>query len=109
MWQVSLSGIILATYIDSHIQEELDSMPEMHPTVINTHAKQEGSQSLAESGQIPIYKEFNKSFKLQYYIPVCCLLLYMDCAYKILMKQFTKQMNLFSNIMIHDLDACGTG
>ena len=43
---------------------------------------QEGSQSLAESGQIPIYEKFNKSFKLQYYIPVCCLLLYMHCAHK---------------------------
>ncbi len=71
-------------------------MPLMHPTVINAHAKlltnaaypsslagslREGSQSLAESGQIPIHKEFNKSFKLQYYIPVCCLLLYMHCAH----------------------------
>ena len=44
-------------------------------------AIQESSQSLTESGQIPIYKEFNKFFKLQYYIPVCCLLLYMDCGY----------------------------
>ena len=32
--------------------------------------------------RLPIYKEFNKSFKLQYYIPVCSLLLYMDCGYK---------------------------
>ncbi len=51
MWQVSLTGITLATSIYSCIQEELDSMPKMHPTVI-----------------IPIYKEFNKSFKLKYYI-----------------------------------------
>ena len=28
-----------ATSIYGHIQEELDSMPEMHPTVINAHAK----------------------------------------------------------------------
>ncbi len=62
---VSLSGIFMP-YISiySYIQEELDSMPEMHPTVIK-------------------YKEFNKSFKLQYYIPVCCLLLYIDCGYNI--------------------------
>ncbi len=26
--------------------------------------------------------EMHKSFKLQYYIPVCCLLLYLDCFYK---------------------------
>ncbi len=42
---------------------------------------------MAESGQIPMicwnsYKEYNKSLKLQYYIPVCCLLLYKDCGYK---------------------------
>ena len=39
MWQVSLSGITLATSIFSHFQQEMDSLPEMHPTVINTHAK----------------------------------------------------------------------
>ena len=43
-------------------------MPVMHPTVTNAHAK--------------LHKEFNKSFKLQYYKPVCCLLLYLDCAHK---------------------------
>ena len=87
MWQVSLSRITLATSIYGHIRQELDSMPEMHPIVITRCSfLHEGSQSLAESGQIPIYKELNKSFKLQYYIPVCCLFLCMDCGYKCIIK-----------------------
>ncbi len=71
MWQVSLSGIV------PHIH--LWTYPVR--TRLNTC---NASHSLAESGQIPIYKEFNKSFKLQYYIPLCCLLLYMDSAHNAL-------------------------
>ncbi len=77
---VSLSGIILALSIYSHIQEELDSMPEMHPIVI------------------PIYKEINKFFRLQYYIPVCCLLLYMDCGYNVVIEIPPDLLQLYSHL-----------
>ena len=50
---VSLSGILRASPF-MVISSRRGLIPEMHPTVINAHAK---------------------SFKLQFYIPMCCLLL----------------------------------
>ena len=46
---------LLATSIYGHIQEELDSMPEMHPTVINAHVKLLTKSSINLSNSNIIY------------------------------------------------------